>query len=354
MNAKEMGTQFADLMIATDPDKYVKKVDLDKWAENRLCDLAGECPDYFTLKCDGCEDSPKNKKTELYRYMEFRPFFRSLTNTALTLMKLKKYEQAIQTIKFCQEYQPLWGTFNMMGICYLSLGNVREADHWYNEFLWNDAYYIKALMKYLLGETENAFRNLIQGVIKNQYIAKMLVGMEKPDVIRYLGDALPDRLSASEFVHEHDYLFKQNPDFRNLIRCVLENDEISVLLDQLENDINRQTANPRHVMDKRVWNLLNGEIEDDFIQDYIPKLIERLNDRTGPYWKPKADDVLDLKIIEKKSQNWIVTLKNSEKQFYFRPKSHFGNNNSGDCIRICVAKTWFYRKSLYVSGEIEP
>jgi tetratricopeptide (TPR) repeat protein len=351
-NAMEIGRQFADLMIETEPDEYIKDIDLDKWSENKVCDLADECPDRFTSRCNGCEESPKFQKTELYRYLEFRPFFRAMTNKAITLMKLKRYEDAINTLKICQEYQPLWGTYNMIGVCYLSLGNFYEADKWYREFLWNDTYYIKALIDYFLDKTEDALKYLLPGIIKNQYIAKMLAGKEKPEEIRYLGSALPDRLKASEFIHEHGYLFKQNPDFRNLINCILEFDEISVLLDSLVIEIDKTKANRNYKMDKQTWNLLHGDISDDFINKYIPIFMNRLNDKNKEYWKPKTEDVLDIQIIEKKQQNWLVKLMDFEKLFYFRPKIYIEDVGNDDCIQISVTKSWFYRKRVFVSGEI--
>jgi len=352
-DAEKFGKQFADLMIETDPETYIKNIDLDKWTKNRLCDLAGECPDRFTDRCNNCEESPKYKKTELYRYLEFRPFFRSLTNKALTLMKLKKFKDAINTLKLCQEYQVLLGTSNMMGICYLSIGDYEKADEWLHEFLWDDSYYIKALIKYLLGQTSDAFKYLLPGIIKNPFIANMLIGKEMPEEVRYIGDVLPNRLKASEFIHEQGYLFKKNPDFRNLIHCVLEDDEILNLLEELEIQNKKRKNDKNFKMDKNSWNLLHGTISDDFIDQFVPKFTDRFFDKNGSYWKPKNKKVLNIRIINKKKQNWLVKLENYDNEFYFRPRFYVEDARDGDLIQIFVSKSWFYKKRLFVSGEIK-
>ncbi len=352
-DAMMTGKKFADLMIATEPDEYIKNSDLDNWAKNKVCDLADECPDCFSEKCDDCETSPKNQKTELYRYLEFRPFFRSLTNRSLTLMKLKRFDEAINTLLLCQEYQPLWGTYNMIGVCHLSLGEIQKADEWYGEFLWGDSYYIKALIKHLLGQNEDAFRYLLPGIIKISDIANMLIGKEKVEETRYLGDALPNRLKASEFIHEQGYLFKNNPDFRNLIRCILEDDEVSALLRKLEIKRKKRKNDRNYKMDKKSWNLLYGSISDEFINQYVPKFVGRLNDKNGNYWKPTIGEILKVQIIEKKQRNWLIQQKNYEKEFYFRPPVYVDHYKDGDLIQILVSKSWYYRKRLFVSGEIE-
>ena len=96
-------------------------------------------------------------------------------------MKLKRYEAAIETLKLCQEYQALWGTSNMIGKCYLYLGNHEEADKWYGELLWSDAHYMKALIKYALKDKECALKHLLIGILWNPHIAEMLIAIDKPD-----------------------------------------------------------------------------------------------------------------------------------------------------------------------------
>ncbi|MCP4764098.1 MAG: hypothetical protein GY870_20160 [archaeon] len=352
-NAVEIGKQFTDLMLATDPNHYVKRIDIDRWAADKMCVMVDECPEWETGRCDDCDHNPKNQKTELYRHLEFRPFFRSLTNKALALMKLKKFQDAIDTLKLCQEYQNLLGTYNQIGICYLNLGNLKKADSWYRELFWKDAFYVKALIKHLIRQNEDAIKYLLTGIIKNPHIANMLIGLEKPEKIRYLGDTLPDNLSASEFIHEEGYLFKSHPDFRILIRCILEHEEIADLLKKLEKEKYREKKDRDYTIERFYWDLLHGNIDNEFIDKYVSKLLERLNNKRGAYWKPKENDMLEIQIIERKQQNWLAKLRNIEKKFYFRPKGYIEEAGKADIMQIRVIKSWFYRKSLFVSGEVK-
>lgn len=313
--AAEIGKQFTDRMIASDPEEYTK--------------------------------------TELYRYLEFRPFFRALTNKALALMKLKKFQDAIDILKLCQTYQDLWGTYNLIGVCYLNLGDLKNADKWYREFLWSDAFYIKALIKSLKAEYEDALTYLLTGIIKNPYIAQMLIGLEKPEETRYIGIGLPDRLGASEFIHEEGHLFKSYPDFRNLIRCILEYDEIADLLLRLDMEKIKSEKDMNYRIKRSDWDLLHGNLNDEFIGQYIPELLQRLNNKNGPYWRPEKEDLLDVQVVERKQQNWLVKLENHAREFYFRPRLYREHIGDGDVLRIRVMKSWFYRKRLFVSGEIE-
>ncbi len=82
-------------------------------------------------------------------------------------------------------------------------------EKWYRELLWDDAYYIMALIKYLSGKSEDSFKYLLTAIIKNPYIAHMLIWIDKPEKTRYIGSVLPDRLKASEFIHEEGHLFKR-------------------------------------------------------------------------------------------------------------------------------------------------
>ena len=59
--------------------------------------------------------------------MKFRPFFRAMTNKAVTLMRMKRYQEAIETLLLCQSYDELWGVRNMIGECHFCLGGVAEA-----------------------------------------------------------------------------------------------------------------------------------------------------------------------------------------------------------------------------------
>jgi len=349
-DASRIGKKRADFMISNDPETYVKEIDLDAWADGKVCELLDTCSHRDTEECITCEHYPRNAKTDLYLHLQFRPFFRALTNKAIALMKLKRFTEAIDTLKLCQEYQSLWGTYNMIGDCYLNLDDWQTADEWFNELLWNDAFYVKALIKFKLGQLENAFKYLFQGVIKNPHIAQVLIGKEKPEEIRYLGGGLRDELEASEFYHEKGYLFTKTPDFRILLRCILEDDDVMDLIDSIEKDYKKQKKNSNYRMDSSYWDLKFGTIEDPFLNLFVPKFIEKMNDKNLSYWKPKENDVLEIQILKKNNQNWLVKRPDSNNEFYFRPKSYF---DCDDIIKIKVSKSWFYRKRLFVTGDAQ-
>jgi len=344
-DASRIGKHKADLMIQCDPETYVKEIDLDQWADGKHCRYINECPNWDTEECLVCEDNPKNEKTDLYRYLEFRPFFRAIQNKAIVLMKLKRYKDAIETLELCQEYQSLFGTYNMIGICYLNLNDYQKADEWYNEFLWDEVYYVKALIKFKMGQTENALKYLFQGVIKNQHIAKILIGKEKPEDVRYLNGAFSEYNQASEFYHEGGYLFTKTPDFKILLRCIMEDKDVIELLEVIEKDSQQDNKKPTN---KSYWNLKYGHIEDSFLNLFVPSFVEKLNDKNLSYWQPKENETLEILILKKNNQNWLVKLPEFENEFYFRPKSYF---DCDDRIKIKVTKSWFYRKRLFVAGE---
>lgn len=94
--AIELGKRHIDIEIANNPEQYVKRDNLEKRATDKECRLADECTDRDTKKCKDCEENPENKAPNLYSYLEFRPFFRALTNKAVTLQKMKRYQEAIE------------------------------------------------------------------------------------------------------------------------------------------------------------------------------------------------------------------------------------------------------------------
>jgi len=347
-DAARIGKKKVDLKISSDPETYVKEADIEKWIEDKFCDQIDDCLNWDTEKCFECENYPLNSIEPLNQFFEFQPFFRSLTSKAATLKKLKRYDEAIDTLKLCQEYQSILGTSNMIGVCYLSIDDYKKADKYYIELLWNESFYIKALIKFKQNQIEEAFRYLFQGVLKNQHIAKILIGKEKPENIRYISVSLSDDLRASEFYHEEGYLFSKNPDFKILLRCILEDDDIIDLLDGLEKDYEKEKNNKLNEIDRVYWELKNGSIDDTFLDLFIPTFIERLNDKNLNYWKPKENEILEIQILKKNNQNWLVKLPDFENEFYFRPKTHI---DCYDKITIKVTKSWFYRKRLFITGD---
>jgi len=352
--AQQLGKQFIDQEIQESPDFYIKECDIEKMMKNKKCEMFKECPHFETEKCKDCEDYPMNEVIGLYSSIKFRPFFRSLTNKALTLMKLKQYEKAIETLLLCQEYQPLWGTYNMIGLCYFNLGKIEEANEWYGEMLWSDAFYIKALILFVLGKTDKCLNYLLTGVLKNPHIANMLIGREKPEKKRYIGDVLPDRLAASEFIYENGSIFKKHSGFKTVIRCILDDELISVLIDELQESARKRKEEKQFRMDSFHWDLLHGNMNKTFLSQHVPRLLEKIQDMNSDYWLPKENDVIKVQIITKKVQNWLVGLTNNPgKTFYFRPRYYIEHINDGDTIKICVTKSWQYKQSLFISGDIE-
>ena len=347
--AFRIGKKRIDFLIENEPETYVKKIDLDKWAEGKVCDIIHECQRWGSDECITCEWYPKNTKTDLYGNTKTRPFFRSITNKAETLMKLKRYQEAIETLELCQEYQSLFGTYNMIGVCYLCLDDIQKADDWYKELLWNEAFYVKALIKFKRGQLEKAFNYLFQGVIKNPHIANVLIGQEKPQNIRYVGASMPPDIEASEFFYEEGHLFTKTPDFKILVRCIMEDNDVVELLDEIDKDCEKERNRTTHDTDKSSWNLRYGEIDETFLNLFVPKFIEKMNNKNLSYWKPKDKEVFEIQILKKNTQNWLVKLPDFENEFYFRPQSY---QDCEEKVMIEVTKSWFYRKRLFVSGEI--
>ena len=165
---------------------------------------------------------------------------------------------------------------------------------------------------------------------------------------------MPDRLKASEFYHENKYVYKKYPGFRKLIRIILEDDAIAELMVVLAESKRRCKERIDTKMDVHHWDLLHGSMNIDFVSQHVPRLLEKLHDKAGEYWKPEKNDVIAIKIIEKKKQNWLVELEGHDnKTLYFRPNAFSEHVLEGDHVRICVSKAWHYRRSLFVSGEIE-
>lgn len=277
--AFKIGKSEIDIKIEKEPDEYIKYEDFEKWADNQICDYADECPDWNTDRCDDCDSNPITAFNSLYSYLQFRPFFRAMTNKASTLMRIKRYQEAIETLSICQEYQPLWGTYNMIGECYLGLGNIEEADKWYKEMLWSEAYYIKSLILFLLNKKEEALSNLLTGVTHNWHIAYMLVGLEKPEMIRYIGPTLHSRISASEFIHDHGYHFKSDRSFKFLVRSVLEDPEVNELLIELAEEERKQKEITDYRMSSYHWELINGKLNHQFLSGHVHRLLKKINDK---------------------------------------------------------------------------
>jgi tetratricopeptide (TPR) repeat protein len=352
--AAKLGRREADRLIASDPDEYVKFEDFDAWLAKRTCELADECPDADTEACDDCDHHPRMGWIGLYSHWELRPFFRALGNKAITLMRMKRYREAIDILLLARSYDERVGQRNMIGECHLCLGNLEEASHWYCEMLWPEAYYEKAFVLTRLGREEEALRHLLTGITQNWHIARMLIGDDKPETIRYVGEALPNRLEASEFIHEHAHLFKGQTRFRAMVRCILDDAEIDELLTEFAEARTRREEERECQMDRARWDLIFGEMNHEFLDRHVPRLLDNLSDPSGDYWMPRENDVVTVTVEEKKQLNWLAELADAPgKTIYFRPGSYPEHVSEGDTVRILVTKSWHYKRRLFVAGEVE-
>ncbi len=351
--AGEIGVKQIERMIKEKPDEYVKMEDFDEWAEENPCRYKDECQEEWnSISCRSCENHPYYSFNSLYRHIEFRPFFRSQTNKAYVLMKMRRYEEVIETIHFVRKYDDLNGLNNMLGESHLCLGELEPADRWYIEMLWPEAFYIKGLIKLLKGDDVSAVSYVLRGIMRNSRMANMILGIEKPENIRYIGTVLDPRLEASEFFHEHEHIFSRHPSFRVILRAIMDDPKIQDLVQQISEAVWRRSNERRYEMDKGLFSLWIGNISEEFLEEHVPRIVERLRDKSGPYWSPEPGQTLEVLIIKKKTQNWLVSLADSpEKTFFIRPKFTGIDINEGEDIKIKAVKSWFYRKNLYVSAE---
>jgi hypothetical protein len=188
----------------------------------------------------------------------------------------------------------------------------------------------------------------------NPHIGHILLDLEKPEQIRYVGAALPDSLSASEFFHETGHIFNNHGGFKVLVRCILEDPEIDKLLLKLAASKKRWEKERDYHMDRIHWNLMFDNMNDDFHAHHVPRLYAAICDERSDYWLPERDQVITVTVVEKKRVNWLVTLSHvKERNLYFRASSLGEHITEGDTIRICISKSWYYQRRLFVSGEIE-
>ena len=352
--AVELGSREIERFIAEAPDEHIKYDDHEGWLKNQTCRLANECPELGTDACEDCDHHPRMEWIGLYSYHENRPFFRAMTNKAVTLMRMKRYQAAINTLLLCRSYDQLWGVDNMIGECHLCLGNLEQANVWYGEMLWPEAFYVKSLILVQLGKQEEALRYLLTGVMHNWHIARILKGDEETEPLRYIGEALPSKLQASEFIHEHNHLFKSQTRFKAMLRCIVEDPEIEKLLSELEEASKRRKQECDYRMPSDLWDIMIGNMNHRFLDQHVPRLLARLEDRSSDYWMPEKNEIINVTIQEKKQLNWLAALaERPEKILYLRPSPYAEHVSAGDTVKILVTKSWHYKRRLFVAGELD-
>ena len=112
--------------------------------EARLQSLECEYPEEHIPNADGeceeCREAFIGTTPTLYSHTKFRPLFNAAAIKAQSLITLRRYNEAIETLERCRSYDRVTGTGNQLGECYLRLGDLREAEQWYMELLWPSAY----------------------------------------------------------------------------------------------------------------------------------------------------------------------------------------------------------------------
>lgn len=178
----------------------------------------------------------------------------------------------------------------------------------------------------------------------------MLVGRERPEEIRYVGDPLPPRLAASEFVHRHGHLFKKSPGFRAALRCALDDPTIGDLHLELIEAHRRHREDRDYQVPKDLFRLMSGNMENEFLDEHVPRLLAAISSPSSDHWIPEDGAVIDATILEKKTANWLMGLtENPDRTFYLKagstPRAMEGEN-----VQIRVSKWWYYRRRLFVTG----
>lgn len=297
-----------------------------------------------------------DKDDSLYHQLEVRPFFRALSNKAITLMRMKRWEHAIEVIQMQRSYQVLDGTGNMIGECYAAQGKFEEADSWFNEMMWADAYYTKAFLQFQVGNLEESISSLLRGVTQNWKIAEMIAGRRKPEKHRYAHEPHGKMgASASEYFHDSRHLFHKQNRFQALVKTILDDEQIVQTLEELDASRQKAKQDKTYLIPKKHFSLLHNGSTPQFAGKHGARIFAQYHDQQNPHWIPEENEIICAVVEEKMQQNWRMQLAgNTEKQFYFRPSGHGSDNiTKGKQILICVSNGWFHQKRLHISGTVE-
>ncbi len=339
-----------DRAIREEPEEFLTIGEIEKRARERGCQFPDEHLPESDGRCEECRASYLEECVTLYSRSEFRPFFHATAAEGHSLLKLRRLEEAIEVFKLSLSYDRQWGISNAVGECYLRIGQVQEAERWYREMLWPRAFYVRALILEQLGRRQEALGMLLEGTFRNVHMARMLLGREKRENVRWMGVALPPPLEASEFMYEEGGLFAGKSGFKALLRVICDDPEIAGLHVELEESIERRGRERGYDMPRRLWNLWQGSATE-FFEAHTGRLLSQINDPSHEAWCPGVQSVIQARIVEKKRVNWLMEAPGSDREFYFRPGGFDESLAVGELIEIKVARAWFYRRSLFVAGE---
>jgi tetratricopeptide (TPR) repeat protein len=341
-------------LIQKDPTFYVTAEAKKKAVEKMTTCLAPkEHNPRRAGACHECVEDYLGTVGSFRGHLEVRPFLRAVHNQAHVLMKLGRYQAALEVLHEYQRYEDDPGTSELIGHCHLELGNLTQAKKWSGSLLWPSACYYRALILSRLDETEEALSVLIRGVFWNPHIARMLVGQEEPERVRWVGDALPPRLQASEFFHNERTPFTQDARMRCLIHLVLDDPEIQRQRTQLDEEIVKRDTNRNHRMNKLCWDLFTGQAPDELLKRHAARLVKRLEEPVSGYWLPRPGELLPVELLTAKTLNWKLRLQErSDATLYLRGPG-VGPPAVGHRFSVRVVRAWRHRRSLFVTGEVE-
>ena len=86
---------------------------------------------------------------------------------------------------------------------------------------------------------------------------------------------------------------------------------------------------------------------------HVPRIFSKITSKDSEWWLPEDKELIAVEVQEKKTTNWLVRPVGTEdRTIYFRPRGQREDVADGDVIKIKIAKSWYYKKSLFVSGEV--
>jgi hypothetical protein len=206
----------------------------------------------------------------------------------------------------------------------------------------------------MLEREDEALPLILQGLFWNRHIADMLLGLEEPESIRYIGDPLPDRLRASEFFHEEGRRLRRNSRFMALLRLARNDGEIASELDRLGSQVQRREEDRQFRMEPHYWGLMTGSPPEGFLTGHVRRLKDSMMRPGTDHWLPRPGDLLRVEVVETKLVNWKLRLLEDEGVIFYmkRPGGEI-ERPAGDRFAIRVQKAWRHRKSVFVTAAIE-
>jgi tetratricopeptide (TPR) repeat protein len=294
------------------------------------------------------------KKDHLYGHLELRPYFRALSNKAVTLMRMKRWHDAISAIQFARQYQPLNGTSNMIGECYAALGDFKAANEWFNEMQWEEAFFMKSLILFKVGQLRESIKFLLRGVTQNWPLAEMIVSRRKPAQNRYVGHIEGDmELTASECFHDSGSLFTGDARFRALVQTVLDDKEISSTIKGLDYAHQRRTTERDFKMPKEQFSLLYNGGDPCFAEEHCDRLLKAFLNPENPHWIPESHELVYGIVQKMMAQKWVISLRDDPTRVIHLQPAPVTRGEVGDAVKVFVFNSWIYRKQVHVTGRLE-